>query len=203
MHRKTQRCWTILLIVFSLAIGNPTFVKAAPGSKPSALSRNYYVSTTGSDSNAGTLESPFKTFTRAVSSLAPGDTLIILPGVYNQILKISQSGKPGAPIIIQGAGAVIDLANSRGPAVKVIGSYIQVIGLEVRRVDGICVGLFGNNVILSKLIVHECTSHGINTEYNAHIRILNSRVYLTVLQNRARNLTSGWASAIKAASAWL
>jgi parallel beta-helix repeat protein len=196
MHRNIYR-WTTLLVIISFAIGNHTFVQAAPGFRTLALARIFYVSTTGNDSNPGTLESPFKTFTRAVSSLASGDTLNILPGVYNQILKIPQSGKPGAPILIQGTGAVIDLGNFRGPAVKVAGSYIQVTGLEVRKVDGICVGLFGNNVILSKLIVHECTSHGINTEYNAHIRILNSRVFRTVLQNRARNLTSGWASAIK------
>lgn len=196
MHRTTHR-WTTFLIVISMAANSHGSVKAAPDHTTSLQARTFYVSTTGRDTNAGTLTSPFKTFTKAVALLTPGDNLRILPGVYDQVLKISQSGKLGAPIIIQGTGAIIDLGNTRGPAVKVVGSYIQITGLEVRKVDGICVGLFGNNITLNKLVVHICTSHGINTEYNAHIKILNSRVYLTVLQNRARNLTSGWASAIK------
>ena len=46
----------------------------------------YYVSTTGSDSNPGTLSSPFKTWQAGASVLRPGDTLLIRGGTYTSPL---------------------------------------------------------------------------------------------------------------------
>ncbi|MDQ8180285.1 Ig-like domain-containing protein [Pelagicoccus sp. SDUM812005] len=63
---------------------------------------DYYVATTGSDSNAGTLESPFATIQRAVDQLGPGDTCFIRGGVYRgQTIDLSGvAGAEGSPITV-------------------------------------------------------------------------------------------------------
>ena len=50
-----------------------------------ANAANYYISPTGSDSNTGTIGSPWKTFSFAVPKLKPGDTLILRDGTYNDL----------------------------------------------------------------------------------------------------------------------
>lgn len=45
--------------------------------------RQYYMSTTGDDTNAGTIDAPFATFRRAQHFLSAGDTLFIRGGVYH------------------------------------------------------------------------------------------------------------------------
>ena len=47
-----------------------------------ALAADYYVATTGSDSNPGTQASPFATLTKGVSSAGAGDTVYIGGGTY-------------------------------------------------------------------------------------------------------------------------
>lgn len=42
-----------------------------------AFSQPYYVSTTGSDSNSGTLASPFRTIAKAVSVVKAGETIYV------------------------------------------------------------------------------------------------------------------------------
>ncbi|MDM8002147.1 MAG: right-handed parallel beta-helix repeat-containing protein [Bacteroidota bacterium] len=59
------------------------------------LSRPWYVSTSGSDSNAGTPGSPFKTIEKAVSVVRAGETIFVRGGTYNLTATITLS-KSGA-----------------------------------------------------------------------------------------------------------
>ena len=52
-----------------------------------------------SDTNPGTAELPFKTINRAAQLVQPGDVVIVKPGVYREHVRLTRSGKPGAPII--------------------------------------------------------------------------------------------------------
>ena len=52
----------------------------------------YYVATSGSDQNPGTLEKPFLTLERAAQSLQAGDTCYIRGGVYRETLRPVHSG---------------------------------------------------------------------------------------------------------------
>src|SRR5690606_23667934 len=66
------------LVLFIAAI----FIIAATPSL--ARAADYYLATTGSDSNPGTLAAPFQTLERGVRDLKPGDTLHIRGGTYKR-----------------------------------------------------------------------------------------------------------------------
>src|SRR5437764_297083 len=73
----------------------------------------FYVSTTGSDSNPGTLSSPWRTIQHAANSVQAGDTVYVRGGVYNESVNISVSGSATAgPIAFQtfpGEQAIVDV----------------------------------------------------------------------------------------------
>ena len=52
----------------------------------------YFVSTTGSDSNPGTLSSPWKTISKAAATVPSGSTVYVRGGVYNERVAFSISG---------------------------------------------------------------------------------------------------------------
>ncbi len=67
----------------------------------------YYVATTGSDSNPGTVGSPFLTVSKAVSVAQAGDTVEIAAGLYSALANVMttvRSGTSVAPITFRGAG---------------------------------------------------------------------------------------------------
>ncbi|WP_297086551.1 T9SS type A sorting domain-containing protein [uncultured Draconibacterium sp.] len=61
--------------------------------------KNYFVSKSGSDENAGTQEAPFLTIAKASSLLVAGDTCFIMAGTYREEVKPLQNGEPGNPIV--------------------------------------------------------------------------------------------------------
>src|SRR5262249_37186205 len=65
-------------------------VAIAPGTSDggagsgSATGSTYYVATTGSDANPGTLAAPLRTITKAYSAAMAGDTIVVEPGTYTE-----------------------------------------------------------------------------------------------------------------------
>lgn len=83
-----------------------------------AQGATYYVSTTGSDGNPGTVSAPFQHVSKGVASAAnPGDTVIVMNGTYgnegvvepNFVVTLNHSGAAGNPITI--------MAQNRGQAI--------------------------------------------------------------------------------------
>src|SRR6202008_541842 len=67
-----------------------------------AIGVAFYVSTTGSDSNPGTISSPWRTIQHAANSVQAGDTVYVRGGVYHESVSISVSGAVVAgPITFQ------------------------------------------------------------------------------------------------------
>ena len=182
------------IVVLAMILGNTIQTKAA-GSV-------YYVSPTGSDTNPGTSSAPFKTFAKANSMLTAGSTLNIYAGVYNQPMAITKSGTSSAGITIQpvGGAVVIDIQNAASIGLDVRASYVTVTGLEVKNSNNVCVNLVGNTITVNSLVVHDCSSMGIQANNALNAKILNSRIYRTVLSNAARTLSSGWGAAIRVRS---
>jgi hypothetical protein len=46
------------------------------------MSTEYFVGTSGSDINPGTIDQPFRTIAKGVSVLQPGDVLNLRQGIY-------------------------------------------------------------------------------------------------------------------------
>lgn len=62
---------------------------------------NFYVSTTGNNSNNGSLTTPWETIQFGVSQLSAGDTLNILAGTYSGKIDLAVSGTSGNEITIK------------------------------------------------------------------------------------------------------
>ena len=65
------------------------------------MSKSYYVSEQGEDSNLGSLESPFRTIQKAVDTMKAGDTCYIREGRYHEAINFDNlQGEEGSPIRI-------------------------------------------------------------------------------------------------------
>jgi len=102
-----------------------------------ALSATYYVDANhplASDGNAGTAESrPWKTISKANSTLQPGDTVLIKAGTYTNNIYPSRSGTAGSPITYQRYGTeTVNISTGKyGYGVRLDArSYIVVDGLN-------------------------------------------------------------------------
>ncbi len=128
------------------------FVFAILIASPSAWAATYYVSASdGNDSYPGTLSSPWKTISKASSTLQPGDTVYIRQGTYRETLRPQKSGTSGNYITyagynnedatITGVYDGVDLTNR---------SYIVLDGLRIVDVGHYWVNMHGastNNII--------------------------------------------------------
>jgi Right handed beta helix region len=62
------------------------------------LLSSWYVSTSGSDTAAGSLTAPFRTIQHAANIAEPGDTVLIRAGVYHETVVPAHSGTSSKPI---------------------------------------------------------------------------------------------------------
>jgi len=136
----------------------------------SAQASAYYVSTTGSDSNPGTLSQPWKTIQKAANTITAGDTVYIHGGVYHEAVDFSHSGTSSAIITIlayPGETPVLDGNNYSIPSVagtpllKLSGNYIYVSGLEVRYSGSMGVALTGTHDTADNINAHHNNNQGI------------------------------------------
>ncbi len=113
----------------------------------------YYVSPNGNDRSSGQTEpQAWATFDRAWHTLQPGDTLIVLDGVYYQSLRPNKrNGRPGNPITIRAKNdgkVVIDGEYKRVPVQlgdtwggdsgeNPVGNYFVIEGIVARNGDNI------------------------------------------------------------------
>jgi parallel beta-helix repeat protein len=126
--------------------------------------RVYHVSSNGRDSNSGSATSPFKTFAKAVSMLAPGDTLQIQPGTYNESMRLTMSGTASAPITVIGNGALIDMQGADQAGIKISGNYLNVSGFEITGAEDAGIAMPGKYLTVKNNIVHgNAVQNGIGT----------------------------------------
>jgi Ca2+-binding RTX toxin-like protein len=97
---------------------------------------NLYVSTTGSDSNAGTQAAPFKTILAASRAAQPGAIVHVAPGTYEGSFQTTASGTAAAPIQyisdVPGGAKIVPPANSSNEAGwDQRGDYVAIKGFEV------------------------------------------------------------------------
>lgn len=153
--------------------------------------RSWYVSPTGNDAAAGTLEQPFATLQRAQQSVQPGDTVWLRGGTYRiredqlarrrglyaTIFVLDQSGTPDAPIsyrAFEQERPVFDCSlvkpeGKRVSAFLVRGSWLRIDGIGVTGVQvtmrghtqSICFESRGSHNRFERLEMHDGQAIGI------------------------------------------
>jgi MYXO-CTERM domain-containing protein len=137
-----------------------------------AFAAEYYVSTTGSDSNPGTQASPFATLTKGVSSAGAGDTVYIGGGTYYPSggFTFSKSGTSDTNRIkywaVPGEKPVFDFSKVSGSpeAFTVSGSWLHFKGIEICNLP-VNSGVIGinnaHNNIMELMNMHHTQATGI------------------------------------------
>lgn len=135
-----------------------------PATNTPMLTENtiYYMSPTGDDTRAGTSEAEaWATFDRAWQALHPGDTLVLLDGIYYQSLRPNKrNGEPGRLITVraQNDGKVIVDGEYRRVPLKLgdtwpgpIGNYFVIEGLVLKNSSYRVVEILGNHNTLRRV----------------------------------------------------
>lgn len=131
--KKLGEIFLALAIVLGLglAVGN-----VQPPSV-SAVGTEYYVCTSGSDSNAGTSDAPWKTLQHAVGVAPAGSKVYVRGGMYNQKLKITRSGSASqGPIVFTNYGTETATIDGTGLSVNGIQGLIELADVDYVTVQG-------------------------------------------------------------------
>jgi pectate disaccharide-lyase len=113
MKVAAGRGWMALVVLAAASAGCGGEGSHMP--PPRGLSGARYVSTTGSDAQAGTRAKPWRTIQNALDTLKPGETAVVRAGVYRESLVMNRAGTASAPITIRaypGETAVVRPAGS-------------------------------------------------------------------------------------------
>src|SRR5215471_4367086 len=110
---------------------------------PSRSGAAFYVSTTGNDTNPGTLSAPWRTIQHAANSVHAGNTVQVMGGVYNESVTIPGSGNatagyitfesfPGQTATLDGTGINVGKGQQFGLFTLRTNSYLVIQGFEIR-----------------------------------------------------------------------
>jgi hypothetical protein len=141
-----------LLLGVSLLAGAGASAVVTAGPAQAATVR--YVATNGDDANPGTLARPYATIGKAMSVARPGDVVNVRGGVYRPTAAtwFSTAGTPTARIVLRShprERAVIDAGEQPWgtDGLATGGSYLDIVGLEVRNASRIGINVWGGHHI--------------------------------------------------------
>ncbi len=167
----------------------------------------WYVSPSGNDAQAGSLEAPFAGIQRAQTAAQPGDTVYLRGGVYQMAVTqvaqyasiwayvhlLNKSGLPGAPIrywAYPGERPVFDFSaikpqGYRVTAFQVEGSYLhfkgfEVVGVQVtilEHTQSECFRNQGSYNTYEQLAMHDGQAIGFYLSKGSHNLVLNCDAY--------------------------
>ena len=105
---------------------------------PPSNGTNYYVSTSGNDSNNGlTQPTAFRTIQKAANIVVAGDIVNVLPGTYQEMVTVTRSGQVNNYITFTSSDlnnkAIIDAQRTRDSCFLINGAdYIRIKGFDLR-----------------------------------------------------------------------
>src|SRR5207237_1062751 len=212
---------TTTVTVTAVSQADPTKSASAQVTITPIVGMVFYVSTTGSDSNPGTLSSPWRTIQHAANSVQAGDAVYVRGGAYNESVNISVSGSatagpitfktfPGEQGIIDGTGLVPSTAGTQGLINIVNQSYISIQGLEIRNYQtssasatpaGIWVSGSGSNIQLLNNLVHNVVTTSESTGSAFGIAVYGTSApasldSVTISGNQVYNLRTGTSESV-------
>lgn len=153
----------------------PTTTTTAPASTTTASTsaNNYYVATTGSDSNPGTQSAPFRTIMKASTVTKPSTTVHVAPGTYAETITTTKNGTASGRIRYvsdtKWGAKIVPVANG-STMWKVDGGYTDIDGFQINGTGSTSVkmGIYltgGNSTVKNSWVHHVaeksvCDSNG-------------------------------------------
>jgi Right handed beta helix region len=143
----------------------------------------YYVASNGNDSGPGTLARPWRSITKAVRTLRPGQRALVRRGLYRENVQLSRPGTAAQPITLaayRGERPVI--SHSSGP-LEIDTGYWRVRGFVLERARGtsstnVYFESGAHHVELSASDVRFSQDQGIFSEEETHhLQILGNRIH--------------------------
>jgi len=174
--------------VLAMSETEPALQTTTKGAQAAIVSTLYYVGTSGSDTNPGTLARPWRTLQKAANTLVAGQTVKILPGTYYARFAPLNSGTASAyitytadpgTVILDGSGVTL-AADARGDGlVQILGkSYIKVQNLTLRNSTVNCVNIADNTsgtrskyIEVTGLNIQNCKKVGIRVRFSDRLLI--------------------------------
>ncbi|WP_431855807.1 carbohydrate-binding domain-containing protein [Azospirillum sp.] len=176
---------------------------------------DFYVSTTGSDSNTGTKDSPFRTILKASQAASSGSTVHVASGTYQGGFQTTKSDityvsdvKWGAKIVPGSSNGRIEAWDNRGSNVTIDGFEIDGSGQSAGTRWLFGVYTTGSNSVVQNMKVHDIVRD--STAWSAantgqggagimgdgyyggsNIKMLNNTVYNIGMANQSSSLIHG------------
>ena len=108
----------LIVALLSLAWGDQTH-----GKDDRQDVNSFFVASNGSDTNPGTQPNPWRTIQFAVDQVAPGDTIYVRAGTYNESVALNQEGIEGNPITLKAYGdEAVTINGGEAPAITALTS---------------------------------------------------------------------------------
>ncbi|OGO81702.1 MAG: hypothetical protein A2Y21_11355 [Clostridiales bacterium GWC2_40_7] len=204
------------LILFSLCVLFAA-ISLMLFSIPVSAATTYYVATTGSDWNDGSINSPWRDINYAVNHVSAGDTINVRAGTYWERVVFGVSGSAGNIITLQPypnesvmiSGSGVSLSGEMGLIDIADKSYITVTGFELcyyaedsnaaNRPDGIYIHGACSNISISNCNIHDIAHNNVtSSNYAGAHGILvcgsssTAMSNITFNGNNVHNNTNGW-----------
>ncbi|MDP3879152.1 MAG: DUF1565 domain-containing protein [Dehalococcoidales bacterium] len=191
-HKFTFLFTLSTLLTFGAFLLNP-----APQTALAAPNVFYVHPVTGSDSNPGTIASPFRTIQEALQIVQPGDTIKLADGTYNETLKTISAGTPAAQIIIEpvdGSHPILDGGGGNMVLLTIGHSYYTVRGIEFTNAK---VGVrieYATGVIFENNSIHHTGNEGMKLHFLSNDNIIrNNKIWTTGIYGNAEGIYIGTA----------
>ena len=135
---------------------------ASPTTVTSASQCTSYVTPAGADTNPGTPAAPFATISHAQAAAQPGNVVCVRSGVYRERVRLTRSGRAGAPIIVGAYPGEVPVIDGTGVAVNRTDALVEIAGGT-------------NYVTLQSLVIRNSSGRGVMNG-GSHNRVLGSTI---------------------------
>ncbi len=157
MKKKLIALNICIIFIISIFVFTGCIVDNNPSNK-----EEFYVSTSGSDNNIGSLEYPWRTIQHAMDVINPGDTVYVRGGIYNENTILQRSGVSNAWITFKNYPGEIPVLDGTGINLGWGQGLIQIGSIDFK---GVCYVLFDGfycrDAMGNGVGIRTCYSHNI------------------------------------------
>lgn len=170
----TPKC--CMLIAIALVVAALSLAQAS-----AAVGAEYFVTPKGSDEGDGGPRAPWKTISRGLTALQPGDTLTIGPGTYREACRVTVKGTREAPVVVRCApGCVLEAPDGNGFVID-RATHLTVAGLAIRGAKEAAFVLAGcDYVTIEGCLIADSAACGVRISGSDHVTVSKCDISGTV-----------------------